>query len=101
MGRAEDPAMDAEGAEPAYDRVAAKIDRLNPAWRQPVVFPGWRSVLQLESLDGQAGVRFLRAIIAFLGHCRGIREPPFISGGEELARGRRRARQMRLAACRT
>jgi len=59
------------------------------------------SVLQWEPLDGQASVRFLRATIAFF--VRALQRNPKTSvhfGAGELARGARRARQIRRTALR-
>ncbi len=56
----------------------AKSSTANPSWAKPVSFPDWRFVLDQEPLDDQKKIQFIRAVIAFLGHCKAVRKPASI-----------------------
>jgi len=51
-------------------------------WRQPVRFPGWKAVLDLEPLEPFARARYAREIIFYLAYCKGGHEPASIAGAK-------------------
>jgi len=50
-----------------------KTDNGHPAWRRPVSFPEWQSILDLEALETHVRWRYAQAIIRYLHHCKEAR----------------------------
>ena len=67
-----------ENVSTATRDAPTKSSTANPSWSRPVSFPDWRSVLDLEPFDDQKKIQFVRAVIAFLAHCKAIRKPASI-----------------------
>ena len=56
-----------------------KTDTEPAAWRLPVSFPGWKSILDLEPLDAHVRHRYGQSIIRYLGQCKAARKRASVS----------------------
>ena len=80
------------GGDAVKSNPAAKTDEdLHPAWRQPVRFPEWKAVLDLEPLEPFARARYAREIIFYLAHCKAGHEPASIAGAKRYLESPRMA----------
>jgi hypothetical protein len=53
-------------------------------WDQPVSFPEWGRLLELEPLEGQVRYRQAQAIIRYLGHCKAQRRAASVADAGAL-----------------
>ena len=71
------------GNEPSpVSTITAQTGRWNPEWEEPVWFPEWRRLLDLEPMDAVVRARFARAIIRYLGHCTAARQSASIANAK-------------------
>ncbi len=80
-----DPRRDTPPEEPT---ITTKTGGENPAWQQPVSFPEWRSVLDLEPLDATTRERYANAVIAYLAHLKKSRMRASIAGAKQYLQER-------------
>lgn len=77
-----DDAGDPANDPPNRAAITAKTGDTNPDWKQPVYFPEWRAVLDLEPLDPLTRVRYAGAIIRYLRQLKTAHERASIAGAK-------------------
>lgn len=64
--------------------ITTKSGDWNPAWQQPVSFPDWRAVLDLEPLEEATRARYAQSIIAYLGYLKKFHERATVAGAKRF-----------------
>ena len=70
------------GGAPERAPITSKTGEVHSEWSQPVYFPEWRAILDLEPLEPHCREQYARAIIRYLAHLRTARERASIDGAK-------------------